>query len=339
MLRYALLASMSMWVVFSPGEGQAGPAKGAVNGPKRIVFYYQGDYPNICQPEKGFRSLSPLWESPNPATGKPYATHVILAAFNMGPTKDNPSKLPPYIHRNDFPVDDPVHDAVRKEIKTLQSKGVRVLMLLGGAGAKIRGHTCGRKYDNDTWAALNRDKNTYYGFIKSTIEKYNFDGIDLNVENEDLGADTLVELVRQLRADFSKREKPLIITFSPVASELTTKSNRGFSKIDYAQVYKQVGEQVDWVNGQFYADYSGRPEPEVYKKASEVFPPEKLVMGTWMEYEGYKGKNYDKVMAAIRELAQAPFGGVAMWEYMGTPRGPAQWSKDVYEAMNAEGPP
>jgi hypothetical protein len=336
LLRKVTLAITFTWMVSFPLGVQAEPTRPAAKDSKgeRIIFYHQTEYADMCSPGTGFRSLSSLWKNLNPATRRPYATHVILAAFNMGPTAENPKKLAPYIHRNDFPINDPIHKAVRKELKTLQGKGVRVLMMLGGAGAPVGGQKCDHPYDNDTWGALQRDWNTYYGFIKSTLETYELDGIDLNVEHPNLGADNLIKLIRQLRTDFAGRRTPLIITLAPVANELW--GEKGFSRIDYAEVYRQVGSQIDWINGQFYEDYSGLPTPDAYRQAATyqggVYPPEKLVMGTLMDYVT---SNYDTVSGAVQELGKGPFGGVAMWEYYGTPKSPVQWSSDMYRAMNA----
>jgi hypothetical protein len=334
MSRKSLFAIMFMGLAAFPVEGRADPAAPGPTG-KRIIFYHQEEYENMCQPGKltGSRSLAPLLNVPNPATGKPYATHVILAAFNMGPSAANPNKLAPYIHRNDFPIDDPIHEPVRKELKLLQAKGVRVMMMLGGAGARASGQKCTRTYDNDTWGALGSDWKTYYGFIKGAIESYDFDGIDLNVESPDLGADNLLKLIQQLRADFAGRRRPLIITLSPVAKELWGEG--GFSGIDYATLYKKVGGQIDWINGQFYGGYAGLPTREYFQKTIEyaggVYPPEKIVMGTLMDYVG---NDYEGVRNTVQNLGQGSFGGVAMWEYYGTPKGAVQWSSDMYRAMN-----
>src|SRR5215472_2324937 len=84
---------------------------------KRVIYYYQT-----------LTDLSPVINNLNPNTQKPFATDIILAAFHLGNMSDGT-----LIHLNRLPPDDPTFNTVWQQLGQLQSMGVSVHMMLGGA--------------------------------------------------------------------------------------------------------------------------------------------------------------------------------------------------------------
>lgn len=299
---------------------------------QRIIYYAQTQFQNPCNGE-GYYSLAPIAKTLNPVSHRPYATHVILAAFNMGPSASNPNQMQPYLHRNDLPLGSPLYNQVWTDVATLQSAGVPVMMMLGGAGAEAQGtNSCGIQYDNDTWNALARDFSTYYALLKSGIQTYKLAGIDLDVENA-VELDLIVQLIRQLRSDFGPG---FIITAAPVASALAGGGNlSGFSYVDLEQ---QAGADINWYNGQFYNGF-GDPTLQDYQSIvtyqNGIFPPEKVVIGT-----ASAAGQYPQLLSNIPQIMQQypSFGGADLWEYYDAPPTPSQpvdWSIGVYTAMQS----
>ncbi len=92
-----------------------GQAWGQAN--KRVIYYYQT-----------LTDLSPVINNLNPNTQKPFATDIMLSAFHLGNMSDGT-----LIHLNRLPPDDPSFNTVWQQLGQLQSMGVSVHMMLGGA--------------------------------------------------------------------------------------------------------------------------------------------------------------------------------------------------------------
>ena len=76
MNRRSLLAAAALLLaVVTPAAAQTPPADQI----HRVIYYYQTQYSNGV-----YVSLAPMWQTVNPATGKPVVTDVMLAAFHLG---------------------------------------------------------------------------------------------------------------------------------------------------------------------------------------------------------------------------------------------------------------
>src|SRR4029077_7261638 len=109
---------------------------------------------------------------------------VMVAAFHLGYNSDNT----PYIHLNDNVPGDPMFDVMWGEVATLQSKGVTVRMMLGGAA-------------QGSYQLLFSQWDTFYPILKSTLQQYSLDGIDLDVE-ENVSLTNIKKVIDQLNRDF-----------------------------------------------------------------------------------------------------------------------------------------
>jgi chitinase len=289
------------------------PAANAGANAKRVIYYYQTQYNN-----GNYVSLSPIWETLNPANNKPYVTDVMVAAFHLG----YDSTGAPYIHLNDNLPSDPMFTTMWQEVATLQSYGVTVRMMLGGA-------------DDGSYQALFDAWSTFYPILQQTLQQYNLNGIDLDIE-ETVTLANAEMLINQLDTDFGS---PFKITLSPVASALWGGSNlSGFS---YGQLYSAVGSKIAWFNGQFYSGFATLANTTDYDKIIAFgYPANKVVGG--MISNPADGSGYVPIGTVAKTVNSlvgqySDFGGVADWEYFnalpGNTTDPLEWAIDMTKAM------
>jgi Glycosyl hydrolases family 18 len=280
---------------------------------KRVIYYYQTQYNNGT-----YVSLSPIWTTLNPSTGKPYVTDVMVAAFHLGYTNGTP-----YIHLNDNVPSDPMFTTMWQEVATLQSYGVTVRMMLGGAA-------------QGSYADLFSQWATFYPILQQTLQQYKLNGIDLDIE-EDVSLAHAEGLIGKLSADFGSQ---FLITMSPVASALWGGANlSGFS---YLQLYQSsAGPKIAWFNGQFYSGFATLASETNYEQAINAgYPPDKIVGG--MIANSADGSGFVSIGTVAKTVnalvTQYPtFGGVAAWEYFNAEPGgaadPIEWAVDMAKAM------
>ncbi|MEO1260030.1 MAG: glycosyl hydrolase family 18 protein [Bacteroidota bacterium] len=279
----------------------------------RIIYYHQSILGNGTTPE--YISLKPMWETLRP-DGTPYVTQLYLSAFNMGPRWPDLQPNTPYLHLNDIPLNNKLYDSLWKDVVSLQNNGVKVMMLLGGAGANFphidtpSKNQFGFYYNNNTWGLLwpgtGKDGITYYkdtsmdskyySFVLDTLTNYGLDGIGLDFENgsDDVTVDDVKTLITALRSDYkTKMGKDLIVSLTPVASGLST--GIGLAGFNYQSLFEVAKDDIDSFNGQFYNGFgtstspTGSPSPGYEniintnwtgnKDQVYSFPPGQVVLG------------------------------------------------------------
>lgn len=291
-----------------------GGAASAQTSSRRVTYYYQTQYY-----QGNYVSLAPIWEQINPHTRQPVTTDVMVAAFHLG--YDNGNN--PYIHLNDNVPGDPMFDQMWKEVATLQSYGVTVRMMLGGAA-------------QGSYADLFSQWDTFYPILKQTLQQYNLNGIDLDIE-EIVSLPNVQMLITQLDADFGPN---FIMTMAPVASAFWGGPN--LSGFDYRQLYQsQQGQRINWYNGQFYSGFATMSSPADYERAINAgWPADKIVagvIGNPQDGSGYVPPN--SVMNTVHTLIglYPSFGGMDCWEYFNALPGglsnPVKWASDMAIAM------
>ncbi len=300
--------ALALLVCFTVMLSTQQSARAASSGPHRVIYYYQT-----------LTDLSPIINNLNPATGKPYATDIMLASFHLGHQSDGT-----LIHLNDYPPDNPVFDTPWQQLAQLQSMGVKLHMMVGGAAA-------------GSYQSLFGDWNTFYPVLKQTLQQYHFDGIDLDIE-ESVSLSNVERLIDQLNSDFGSSFQ---ITLAPVASDLT--GGGGLSGFNYKDLYQSSeGSKIAWFNTQFYSGFGSLASPSDYESAiKNGFPPDKVVagmLGNPNDGGGYVDVN--QVAATVKQLAGTypTFGGVFSWEYFDSLPGgtahPDQWSQLMTQAMS-----
>jgi hypothetical protein len=281
---------------------------------KRVSYYYQTQYS-----QGTYVSLAPLWAKLNPATHKPYATDLIVAAFHLG----YDSHGAPYIHLNDNPPGDPMFRVMWPQVAKLQGYGVSARMMLGGAA-------------QGSYAVLFSHWSVFYPILKRTIVQYKLNGIDLDVE-ETVSLPNIEKLINRLNADFGSK---FIITLAPVASALFGGGNlSGFS---YDKLYKSpAGAKIAWFDAQFYSGFATLASPADYEAAvAHGYPANVVVAGMLVNpADGSGFVPISTVANTVNKLvAKYPkFGGVAAWEYFNALPGgasdPAKWAIVMTQAM------
>jgi chitinase len=301
-------------VLMTATIANAAPAGPDAATAKRVIYYYQTQYNNGT-----YVSLSPMWTRLNPSTNKPYVTDIMVAAFHLGYDTNGA----PYIHLNDNVPTDPMFMTMWQEVATLQSYGVTVRMMLGGAA-------------QGSYADLFSQWSIFYPILQQTLQQYKLNGIDLDIE-ENVSLANAEGLINQLSSDFGSK---FLITMAPVASALWGGANlSGFS---YKQLYQSsAGAKIAWFNGQFYSGFATLSSTTDYAHViSFGYPPDKIVAG--MIANSADGSGYvpmKTVAQTVNSLVTSyqHFGGVVAWEYFNAEPGgttdPIEWAVYMAKAM------
>ncbi|GLZ34820.1 hypothetical protein Lesp02_70070 [Lentzea sp. NBRC 105346] len=277
----------------------APPAQAATS--KRTVVYYQTQY---SQGSTG------TYVSPLPLGGR--ATDVLVAAIHLDPNS--------VVHLNDHPPEHPRYTQMWKDLASLQSRGVNVIGMLGGAA-------------QGSFQRLQNDFGTYYPLLRNLVSKYKLNGIDLDVE-ERVSLASIERVIDALKADFGSG---FIVTLSPVASALWGGGN--LSGFNYEQLYRDRGSKISWFHGQFYNGWGNASNGNDYTRIINrgVIPQNKVVMAT-LTNSANGGSGYvpiSTLRTTVRSLIgkYPTFGGVAGWEYFNSLPGgtsaPWQWASEV----------
>ncbi len=300
MLRRALIVASALLLALvgaTAAEASAGP-------PHRVVAYYQTQYVTGADGSQQFVSPLPL---------QGIATDIDVAALHLNSDGS--------VHLNDDPPSAPKFQQMWAQLATLQRSGVRVEVMLGGAGV-------------GSFANLHADFATFYPLLRDTLKTYHLDGIDLDIEEPFSLADT-EHLIKTLRHDFGPH---FIIAMAPVASDLSGQStfSGGF---DYATLEHQVGNRISWYNAQFYCGWGDlRSTADYTAVVAHGFSPARVVAGTVTNPANCGGYvDPTTLHQTISSLSSTyrDFGGVAGWEYfnsLGTD-GPQSWYAAAKSAM------
>jgi len=259
----------------------------------RIIYYYQT-----------FKGLSPILKE------NPDVTHIHLSAVHFGNNPDGS----PYIHLNNYPPENPKFDSVWKDIEKASSLGIKIILMMGGAGSAY----------TDLFSSFD----TYYPLLYQTIKDYPvINGIDLDIE-EFVELDNIKMLINRLNKDFGS---DFIITMAPIQNSLQT-DEPGMGGFVYKDLWNSPeGRRIAYFNGQFYGDFS----VSAYKQCIENgYPADKIVMGM------ITGQDFENVKCVIKELVEecSSFGGCFVWEYFNSPPGgtehPEKWSQNMKYIMS-----
>lgn len=283
----------------------------------RLLQYVQTFHPQ--NNANGHLSLLPIFNQ------KTRATHVILAALHInGPNGD--------ITLNDNSPNSTYYDATWSEAATLQTNGIKVMVMMGGAAqGSYAGRLC-NKSDSSV-------QDAYYLPLVSTLKYHKVDGIDLDIE-ESVPLACPVNLVTRIRQDFGPN---FIITMAPVASDLTGKGGSALGGFSYSSFdASSAGPMLDWYNGQYYSGFVvGSLESSYQRAISNGYSPSRVVMGVLDSAND--GSGFVKLSAVKNTIANlksnfANFGGVDGWEYFDAGsndglKNPWQWTKQVGNAL------
>lgn len=230
-------------------------------------------------------------------------THIHLAATHFGTDSNND----PYIHLNDFSPYDKCFDKVWEELRAAKKTGVKIILMLGGAGG--------------AFGTYKKNPQIYYNFLKNLIKNKSdiISGVDLDVE-EQIDYSLIKELVINLKQDFGS---DFIITFAPVSYALES-DTPGMGGFYYKKLEDELGILINYYNTQFYYDY----DENSYNKAVENgYNSEKVIFGAITSIP------LDIQVENVKKLSKKygnAFGGVFLWEYVDAPE---NWGKFMYNII------
>ncbi|KAF2097747.1 glycoside hydrolase, partial [Rhizodiscina lignyota] len=301
----------------------------------RLIVYHQTHHLSNGDPV----SLLPL------ITNNTGITHVIVAALHLN---DGPGN----ITLNNDPPSHNKFDQLWGEVRWLQGAGVRVLLMLGGAAQGTYERLCG---DNASFEA-------YYQPLLSILRTYNFNGIDLDIE-EPVTHLPIRRLILRLHQDMGDS---FLITLAPVATALTPDpkipiimpvfgllpSLRHLSgdKFSYFVLESdpELKRIISWYNVQFYCGWGDASRTTHYDTIIRAgWDPSRVVMGVVTNAENGAGhvppERLSEVITTLRQT-YPDFGGVMGWEYFNAGleskegNGPWEWVGKIGKAARMVSP-
>ena len=252
----------------------------------RILFYYQT-----------FTTLKPILLS------EPPVTHIHVSSIHFGTSSNNA----PYIHLNNESPYDYKFDNVWKELEQASKLGIKIKVMVGGAGGG--------------YATLFSNFNLYYSFLADLLRNKPFiSGVDLDIE-ESCSLENIKLLIRTLKEDFGNE---LSISMAPIQSSLEN-DEPGMAGFIYKELLQsQEGKCIDYFNVQFYSDFSCEAYDMIVKNG---YLPEMIVMGA------LAGSTNLAEITKCAEKYKDKFGGAFVWEYCFAKPNPLSWALNIYQII------
>jgi hypothetical protein len=258
----------------------------------KVIFYYQE-----------FIDLSPL-------IANPIITHLYVSSIHFG-VNSNQSL---YIHLNDNSPSDPIHDKMWDQVKILSQKGVKICLMIGGAGG--------------AYQALFSNFEAYYAMLKCCILEHNFiSGVDLDIE-ETVDLINVKKLINRLINDFGKK---FMISMSPVQESLMS-DTPGLGGFIYKELYTSPeGQYISHFNCQFYTDYSLSSYERIIDNG---YPANMVVMGMVSDMFNKDTQLSIINMLTVIKKKYSNFGGVFDWELFDSYPDPIRWLTIMNNIVN-----
>ncbi|KAK4120607.1 glycoside hydrolase family 18 protein, partial [Parathielavia appendiculata] len=277
----------------------------------RLILYYQTTHDSIGRPI----SMLPLINKQRIAL-----THLIVGAFHVNANNT--------IHLNDFPPHHPIFHTLWKETRVLQSAGIKIFAIVGGAAPGSFTPSTLDAPDTPTFESS-------YALLRKVLTAHKLDGIDIDVE-EPMTQRGITRLINRLHADFGGRN--FTITLAPVATALLPAGGAwgNLSGFDYAALDRQVGRMIGWYNAQFYNGFGTMATTALFDRivGDGGWDPRRIVVGQLTSPENGGGfVGHERLENTVRVLKgkYGKIGGVVGWEYFnGVPGGlrrPWEWAE------------
>ncbi|KAL2126505.1 hypothetical protein VTI74DRAFT_794 [Chaetomium olivicolor] len=323
-------STLAFIAILFPFLAPAAPLRPPTPELPRLVLYHQTTHSNASRPI----SLLPLINNPRIAL-----THLIIAAFHVNANST--------IHLNDHPPSHARYRTLWREARALQSAGVKVLAMVGGAA---RGSFSPQTLDANSTAAFERS----YALLRDAVAEHGLDGVDLDVE-EHMSLAGITRLIARLRDDFGAG---FVITLAPVATALARRrrplevlplggganaaapvGGKNLSGFDYAALEHEVGREVTFYNVQFYNGFgsvSGRNSTMFDMIVDAGWEPRRIAVGQLTSPRNGGGfvehADLGRAVGKLREK-YGEIGGIGGWEYFnGVPGGakrPWVWAEEM----------
>lgn len=259
----------------------------------RIIYYYQT-----------FDGLDNILSRPK------CVTSINISSIHFGIDEWNNS----YIHLNNNDPNDIIFDNVWKEVIIAQKLGIKILLMIGGAGG--------------AYVNMFMNYRICYKLLVDIIIEHNIDGIDLDIE-ETVNIGDIVKLIKDLRNEFGPQ---FIITLAPLSESLKY-DNIGMGGFCYKDLYDRVGNEINWFHVQAYYSYQILDYELMVQNG---YPPNKLVFG--MVSKQFNNETFPNAIDTVKQLKKKyqSFGGCFVWEYFDAPpsNNPSDWAIDMQNKTN-----
>jgi hypothetical protein len=252
----------------------------------RILFYYQT-----------FTTLKPILISESPVT------HIHVSSIHFGVEANSC----PYIHLNNESPYDYKFDNVWSELEQAAKLGIKVKIMVGGAGGG--------------YATLFSNFKLYYSLLADLLRNKQFiSGVDLDIE-EPCSLENVKLLIRTLKEDFGNG---ISISMAPIQSSLES-DEPGMAGFVYKDLlHSQEGKCIDYFNVQFYSDFSCEAYDTIVKNG---YLPEMIVMGA------LAGSTNLEEITKCAVKYKNNYGGAFVWEYCFAKPTPLDWSINIYQIL------
>ncbi|KAJ6442353.1 endo-N-acetyl-beta-D-glucosaminidase precursor [Purpureocillium lavendulum] len=209
----------------------------------------------------------------------------------------------------------------------MKNSGVTVMGMVGGAASG--------SFTKDTLDGDTATFNKYYGQLKTIIQQFGLQGMDLDVEQY-MSQSGITRLVNRLHDDFGS---DFTITLAPVASALRGGSN--LSGFDYSALETSDGSDISFYNAQFYSGFGTMSSPNDFNSiVARGLSASRIVAGQLTSRANGNGYiPYDQLNSTIVQLRNkyGQIGGVMGWEYFNSEPGgtskPWEWAEIMTEIL------
>ena len=262
---------------------------------KKIIYYYQ----TFCG----------LDDILNKST---CVTHIHVSSIHFGiNNNNNNNNNNKYIHLNDNDPYDNIYDSLWYQLKLAQDLNIKLILMVGGAGG--------------AYNTLFSDFDVYYDKLKQLIIEKNIDGIDLDIE-EFTTLENVIMLINKIKIDFGSQ---FIISMAPVQNSLEYDSP-GMGGFIYKDLYKKIGDKIDYFNVQSYYDYSLNSYEKII---NNDYPINKIIMGS------ISNQDFSTIIMELKKINNKypNFAGAYNWEYYNSPPNklnPGLWSYYINDTIN-----
>lgn len=223
-------------------------------------------------------------------------------------------------------------DTTKQAIASLHQKGKRILISFGGT-----------TMDYNTYRQIVGKETELAQSISQFIIDNNLDGVDIDFEDSSSflgtggynGTEFLINLTNALRKFLS--DPKYILTHAPQPPYLVVGNKMG----GYIDIMKEVGEEIDWLNIQFYNNPPWSSDPvkivESYEQFSKLqgLGAEQLMIGLPVTEED-ASSGYISITKIISELTKpvqknSVLGGMMNWQFSSDEDG--IWAKNIGKAI------
>jgi len=221
---------------------------------------------------------------------------------------------------------------LQSNIQALQNAGKNVLISVGGGGG----------FPSAAYQSYAQNVNGFVSQIVNFVTRFGFNGVDIDYEDSSGftgsydGVGFLTALTNALAGALPSGQN--IITHAPQ----TPYWDSSWNNAPYAQIWQQVGNQITWINNQFYNnprwDATADLKVQWYQNVAAITGAQQLMVGALVAEvghdEGYLplDQMVANVIAPLQGTFGSQFGGVMGWQFAFDQAG--AWANGIGQALN-----